>query len=73
MHQTSFGHVFVVPTTDEQYIAFAVGGQWPHKILQVDRMDRKIGQSTELDVNVGSLFLLDLEGVINCYKSIRDS
>lgn len=73
MHQTSFGHVFVVPTTDEQYIAFAVGGQWPHKILQIDRMDRKIGQSTELDVNVESLSLLDLEGVINCYKSIRGS
>ena len=72
-HQTSFGHVLVVPTTDEQYIAFAVGGQWPHKILQVDRMDRKIGQSTELDVNVESLSLLDLEGVINCYKSIRGS
>jgi len=73
MHKTSFGHVFVVPTTDEQYIAFAVDGQWPHKILQVDRMDRKIGQSVELDVNVESLSLLDLDGIIKCYKIIRDS
>ena len=73
MHQTSFGHVFAIPTTDEQYIAFAVDSQWPHKILQVDRMDRKIGQSVELDVNTESLSLLNLAGVINCYKVIRDS
>ncbi len=58
---------------DEQCVAFALDGKWPHKILQVDRIDRKIGQSTELDVNVESLSLLDLDGVINCYKVIRDN
>ncbi|MDP2940093.1 MAG: helix-turn-helix transcriptional regulator [Candidatus Omnitrophota bacterium] len=73
MHQTSFGHILVVPVRDEQCVAFALDGKWPHKILQVDRLDRKIGQSTELDVNVESLSLLDLDGVINCYKVIRDN
>jgi len=73
MHQTSFGHILVVPVKDEQYIAFAVDSNWPHRILQVDWMDRKIGKSTELDTKDSELSLLDLDKVIQCFRSFRES
>ena len=73
IHQTSFGQVIVVPVNDEQHIAFAVDNKWPHKILQVDWMDRKIGKSTEIDLKETELSLLDLDAVIKFYKLIRES
>lgn len=73
IHQTSFGHILVVPAKDEQYVAFAVDSNWPHRILQVDWMDRKIGKSTEVDVKDRGLSLLNLDRVIKCFKSIRES
>lgn len=73
IHQTSFGHILVVPVKDEQYIAFAVDSNWPHKILQVDWMDRKIGKSTELDIKDPELSLLNLDKVIQCFKSFQES
>ena len=73
VHQTSFGHILVVPVKDEQYIAFAVDSNWPHKILQVDWMDRKIGKTTELDIKDSDLSLLNLDKVIQCFKSFQES
>ncbi len=73
IHQTSFGQVIVVPVNDEQHIALAVDNKWPHKILQVDWMDRKIGKSTEIDLKETELSLLDLDAVIKFYKLIRES
>lgn len=73
IHQTSFGHILVVPTKDEQYIAFAVDSTWPHKILQVDLMDRKTGKSTDLDVRDPELSLLNLDKVVQCFNSFQDS
>ena len=73
MHQMPFGHILVVPVREEQYIAFALDNKWPHKILQVDWMDRKIGQSTELDVKDAELSLLNLKGLVDCYNSIKES
>ena len=73
MHQTSFGHILVIPVRDEQYVAFALDSKWPHKILQVDWMDRKIGRSTEVDIKDTELSLLNLDRVINCYNSIKES
>lgn len=73
IHQTSFGQILVVPVKDENYIAFAVDGNWPHKILQIDWVDRKIGKSTELDVKDRELSLLNLDKVVQCYKSIQGS
>jgi len=73
IHQTSFGHILVVSVKDEEYIAFAVDGNWPHKILQVNWTDRKIGKSTELDINDTELSLINMDKVIQCYKSIRES
>lgn len=73
VHHASFGHIFVIPVQDEQHIAFAIDGKWPHRILQVDWMDRKVGQSTEVDINNSDLSLLNLDGIINCYRTIRES
>ena len=73
IHQTSFGHILVVPVKDEQYIAFAADSNWPHKILQVDWMDRKIGKSTELDIKGPELSLVNLDNVIQCFKSLQES
>lgn len=73
IHQASFGHILVVPVKNEQYIAFAIEGIWPHKVLQVDWIDRKVGKSTELDINDTGLSLVNLDTMIQCYKSIRES
>lgn len=73
IHQTTFGHILVVPVKDEQYIAFAIDGNWPHRILQVDWIDRKIGKSTELDIKDTDLSLINLDKIIQCYKLIQVS
>lgn len=73
VHHASFGHIFVIPVQDEQYVAFAIGSKWPHRILQVDWIDRKVRESTEIDINNSKLSLLNLDGIINCYRTIRES
>lgn len=72
IHQTSFGHILVVPVKDEQYIAFAIDSNWPHKILQVDWMDREIGKSTDLDIRDPELSLINLDKVIQCFKLLQE-
>lgn len=73
LHQESFGHVIVVPIKGDQHIAFAVDSNWPHKVLQVDWIDRKAGKSTEVDIKDTGLSLVNLDNVIQCYKSILES
>jgi len=73
IHQTSFGHILAVPVEDEQYVAFAVDSNWPHKVLQVDWIDRKTGKTTELDIKDAGLSLVNLDKVIQCYKSVKES
>lgn len=73
IHQTSFGHILVVPVRDEQHIAFALDNTWPHKVLQVDWIDRKTGKSTELDIKDTELSLVNLDKMIQCYKSVKES
>ncbi len=73
VHPTSFGNILVVPVRDEQHIAFAVDNKWPHKILQADWMDRKVGRSTEIELKETVLSLVDLDAVIKCYKSIKEN
>ncbi|MFH1729635.1 MAG: helix-turn-helix transcriptional regulator [Pseudomonadota bacterium] len=71
VYHTSFGHIFVVPVKNEQYIAFAIDDKWPHKILQVDWLDRAIGKSTELEVKNNSLSLLKLDQIVDCYHKLK--
>ena len=73
VHQEPFGNIFVIPVQNEQYVAFAIDGKWPHRILQVDWIDRKVGQSTEVGIKNDDLSLLNLDGIINCYYTIRES
>jgi len=73
IHQTEFGHILVVPVRDEQHIAFALDNTWPHKVLQVDWIDRKTGKSTELDIKETELSLVNLDKMIQCYKSVKES
>ena len=69
----SFGNILVVPVRDEQYVAFALESHWPHKVLQVDWIDRKTGKSTELDIKDPGLSLVMFDNMIRCYKSIIES
>ena len=62
-----------MPVRDEQHVAFAVDNTWPHKVLQVDWIDRKTGKSTELDIKDAELSLANLDKMIQCYKSIKES
>ncbi|MDD5592044.1 MAG: helix-turn-helix transcriptional regulator [Candidatus Omnitrophica bacterium] len=73
IHQTEFGYILVVPVRDEQHIAFAVDSNWPHKVLQVDWIDRKTGKSTELDIKDNELSLANLDKIIQCYKLIKEN
>ncbi len=73
VYHESFGNILVIPVQNEQHVAFAIDGKWPHRILQVDWIDREVGQSTEVDIKNNDLSLLNLDGIINCYRSIRES
>lgn len=73
VHHESFGNILVIPVQNEQHVAFAIDGKWPHRILQVDWIDREVGQSTEVDIKNNDLSLLNLDGIINCYRSIGEN
>jgi len=73
IHKTEFGHILVIPVRDEQYVAFAIDHNWPHKVLQVNWIDRKTGKSTELDMKDNELSLVNLHKMTQCYKSIKET
>jgi transcriptional regulator with XRE-family HTH domain len=57
LHRQPFGYIVVLPTGKDTNLAIAFDKQWPHPILQVDRMDRASARSDEIghDISGGSL------------------
>lgn len=58
LHRTSFGQVIVIPVNGTENVAFAIHEKWPHKILEVDWMNRSTGTSEELSLDIGVASLL---------------
>jgi transcriptional regulator with XRE-family HTH domain len=60
-HTTSFGYIIVIPINKHKNVAFAVDKKWPHKILQVDWMDRSCGKTEEFDIEIEQASLIKIE------------
>ena len=73
IHQTAFGFVLVARMTDNQDIAIAVDGTWPHSVLQVDSMNRNAGTTEELPIDIASASLLDSSNLVEIYKDAANT
>ncbi len=71
LHKTSFGRVIVIPVNKTEYVAFAIDEKWPHKLLQVDWMDRSIGTSEELCLDIGAASLLTVTELKNIFLTAK--
>ncbi|MFX0195991.1 MAG: helix-turn-helix domain-containing protein [Candidatus Hodarchaeota archaeon] len=72
VHQTSFGHILVVPVNGDENVAFAIDRKWPHRILQVDWMDRAHGKSEELQMEIGSLSLANITALKDIFLKAKE-
>jgi len=61
VYKQSFGYIIVVPVNDKENVAFALDKDWPHNLLEVDRMNRADGLTEELSVDLAGLSLLNVQ------------
>jgi len=73
IHETSFGYVLVAPLAGADHIAFAIDGLWPHRILQIDRMNRTTGTTRELDVAIDAASMVNVTDLIRVFRTARES
>ena len=71
LHNTAFGHVLVGAVSPDEHLAFAIDGSWPHAVLQVNRLNRTTGTSTEIEVNVAGVSILNEEKFAVLIESAR--
>jgi transcriptional regulator with XRE-family HTH domain len=71
LHKTSFGLVIVMPVNKTEHVAFAVDKKWPHKLLQVDWMDRSNGTSEEILLDIGAASLLNVQEFKNIFLTAK--
>jgi transcriptional regulator with XRE-family HTH domain len=72
VHQTSFGHVIVIPVNENENVAFAVDQKWPHRILQVDWIDRKSKKTEELSIEIEKASLIDITGLKKVFLKAKE-
>jgi transcriptional regulator with XRE-family HTH domain len=58
LHRQPFGFILVVPVADERNLAAAFDKIWPHKLLQIDWMDRTSGFSEEINCDLSGASLV---------------
>ena len=73
IHETSFGYVLVVPVTAAEHVAFAIHGSWPHRVLQIDRMDRSTGATEELDFACDTASIADLPELVRLFHTAKEA
>lgn len=72
LHPTTFGSIIVVPVDSNQNVAFAVDREWPHKILEVDWLDRSLGKSEELKLDINSISLLNIKELKSIFLKVKE-
>ena len=73
IHETSFGYVLVVPVTAAEHVAFAIHGSWPHRVLQIDWMDRNTGATEELDIACDTVSIADLPELVRLFHTAKEA
>lgn len=71
VHETAFGYIIVVPFTDDEHLAIAIDQSWPHKVLQLDWMNRTIGKTEEMDLSLDSASPVNLSSFLNLIEVAR--
>lgn len=73
LHKAEFGWVLVAPITDKTHVAFAVDQAWPHRVLQVDLMDRDAGTTVELPLAIGTPSMLSGAEIVTLYHAAKQA
>ena len=73
LHAAPFGFILVAPVTEKDYIAFAIDGAWPHRILQTDRMDRHAGTTHEMSLTTDPPSIMNREDIVKLYHAAKES
>ncbi len=71
-HRTQFGYILVASTGDQECIGIAVDGNWPHQILQINRIDRKNGNTEELEIELGRASLISLAELREIFSRAKE-
>lgn len=70
LHEQPFGYIIVIPVNNFENIAFALGNEWPHSVLQVNRINRKNGSTEELQIDCANLDALNISQIKKTYIDI---
>jgi len=69
-HETAFGWVLAVPVDDLRLVGIAVERSWPHRILEVDWIDRDRRTTEALAVSAPPS-ILSPEELVSVYRTVR--
>jgi len=69
-HTTAFGHIVVAKLEGNHYLAFAIEGQWPMRVLEIHRLDRTRGTTEEISAPDG-LMAHDVDGVVSTFGAAK--
>lgn len=71
-HPAGFGHVLVATASpNNEFVAFAVGAEWPHPVLEVDWIDRQQGTAHAVEVDLAGLTALALPRLGSVFSTVR--
>lgn len=73
IHETSFGYVLVVPVNEDDHVAFAIDSSWPHKVLQVDWMDRRAGMTEELPIAIDGASMVNIVELTRIFQTAKQT
>jgi hypothetical protein len=71
VHDTAFGHVLVGAISSDEHLAFAIDRSWPHTVLQVNRLNRATGASSEIEIDGTDVSILDAQRFATLVESAR--
>lgn len=71
LHEQPFGFIIVIPVNEFENVAFAVGNEWPHSLLQVNWVNRQNGSTEELQIDSTNLNALNSDQFKKMYMDIK--
>ena len=72
LYRENFGFVIVVPVSPDECVALALHKKWPHRLLQINWIDRSNSRTDELLVDKAPESALDLRGLKQIISTATD-
>lgn len=70
-HDLPFGWILAVPIDEGRFVGIAVDGTWPHRVLEIDSIDRRQQTSTPLALEL-PFSILAPDGLTTLYERARE-